>query len=624
MMSARQTENEPGTFTLSAPDLRRLTHLFGRGAFNCRNRTTLLHQFLQQTIGLVNGAGGFYFSGTQQNHLQAEVTLLSRQVQALGTDIEQQTAACTREALLQANTCYSLLSSKTSLYCICCPLSSDRGCLALLLVTDKSSLSPFLITLQLLAALLDEHLRVEKTTLPADSPTTGGFAAALLELLTHVFALEPCRERINHLNQSLKMLAGADLCALALVGRNNKIHVGAVSDVSSVDMRTEPVRLLQKGAQECVVRNIPLFMPEQKVTDNSFSASLILEEIGRNSGCVRVAALPLKRSPDDKPQAVLLLGWKTAPEDRESPLISLLNAAPILAGTISWLAGDRTTQRNQTQKQQDKPGWSLQQKVTSAVAGILLLLLFLPVPYRITAEAIVKPDVTRFVVSRYDGLLLNTKVRPGDQVKKGQELARLDGREIEVEIAEVQAELDKANKLRDQATALGNTAAAQVARLDALRYKQQLIRLSQRKNQLVLTSPVNGIVLSGDLQRAEGSPVSRGQTLFEVAPLEIMDVEVTINEETISRISSDTEARIRFAAYPGKYWQQTFTSIKPRAQIRNNKNVFIGLLQFKNEDNKLRPGMQGSAKIHLGSKPLGWIIFHKPWYTLVHLLDTVL
>ncbi len=626
----QQTENEGGTFTLSAPDLRRLTRSFGREAFVRNNRATLLHQFLQQTIGLINGAGGFYFTGAQQEP-ELEVTLLSRQLQALGTDIEQKTAACAGEALRQANTCYNLISNKTSLYSICCPLPRDGGCLAVLLVTDKGSLSPFLITLQLLAALLDEHLEDGGDSVSADRSIPGSFSGALLEVLSHIFAMEPGRERINHLNQSLKILTDADLCALALVGnsgrnkkkvKNKKIQFAAISDVASVDPRTEPVRLLRKGVQECVLRNIPLCLPRHERENEHFSASLVLEEIGRNIGSDQIAALPLK-GPSGDTQAVILLGWNNADSEQKPFLIPLLDAAPLLAGIVSCLTETRATQGNQPEKQKQS-SWPLQHKVTATVAAVFLLLLFLPVPYRLTADAVIKPHVARFVVSRYDGLLLKTMVRPGDQVTKGQELARMDGREIEVETAELQAELDKANKLRDQATALGNTAAAQVARLDALRYEQQLIQLSQRRKHLILTSPVNGIVLSGDLQRAEGSPVSRGQTLFEVAPLEVMDVEITIDEETISQVSEDTEVRVRFAAYPEKFWQGSFTRIEPRAEIRNNKNVFIGLLQFDNPDNSLRPGMQGSAKILIGDKPLGWIIFHQPWYTLRHLADTVL
>ena len=32
-----------------------------------------------------------------------------------------------------------------------------------------------------------------------------------------------------------------------------------------------------------------------------------------------------------------------------------------------------------------------------------------------------------------------------------------------------------------------------------------------------------------------------------------------------------------------------------------------------NEDGKLRPGMRGRVKIRSGWKPLGWVLFHKPW-----------
>ena len=46
--------------------------------------------------------------------------------------------------------------------------------------------------------------------------------------------------------------------------------------------------------------------------------------------------------------------------------------------------------------------------------------------------------------------------------------------------------------------------------------------LQDRSRNLIIKSPVDGLVISGDLKRAEGVRLTVGQTLFEVAPLDEM------------------------------------------------------------------------------------------------------
>ncbi len=607
-------DREEEGFTLPAPDLRKLTAIFSSGSMPRGNRRSLLHQFLQQSVALINGAGIIYFS-RQQEELTAEDALLSRQALAMKPAPQQQMAACSLDAINQDQTCYRKIGDGP-LFCVSCPLPRDRGCIAALLVTDGDALSPFLVILQLLAALLDQHLFEKK---PAGDSAEGSSALVpFIDNLAMIFSQPPGEERIPQLNQAMKSLAGADLAALALVGNGPGNRLVAISDVAAIDPRTRQVRLLQKGIHECIIRKTPLCWP--RLNDPSIHLSLILEEIARSTDGAQVAVLPLAAA-DSQPQAVLLLVWRTN-TDRTKNLQTILGYAPFLTGLLSGFEhqANRKWKRHSTHGPR---GWPLRKKVTAGVAVLLLLLLFLPVPYRLSADAVVRPQVTRFVVSRYDGILARALVRPGDHVKKTQELARLDGRETEVDLAALQAELDKAKKIRDQATALGNTAAAQVAYLDTLRYRQQVLRLQEQLNHLTLTSPVNGIVLSGDLQRAEGSPVSRGQTLFEVAPLESMEVEVAVDEQDISRVSEETEVSVHFDAYPDTTWHERFTRIEPRAQIRENKNIFVGILRFANPANRLRPGMRGKAKIEVGTRTLGWIILHKPWYTFLRLLDSL-
>jgi len=593
----------------SVPDLCKLAEQFNYSSFQHSDKQTLLKEFLQRSINLINSAGAVYFS-VQNQQVTAEVTLLARQMQELGSDLVQKMAACAAKATQQSRACYEPIDNKNSLFCACCPLPETSSCLAVLLVTDTDSLSPFLLTLQLLTALLEQFLRMppghtEHSTLQ------------LLDILAPVLSQPPGKERLIVFNQSIKNFVGADFCALALTNDVKKIRIKALSDIISIDIKTERIRLLVKGAHECALRNSILSWPP---IEETAQPSMILEEIGHNNGGNQAVALPFTRD-SEKPALVLIFVWKNVIKDRA--LLATITKHSMLLSCLISCADISKKNTLLGRPNQSLSKWSLQQKITAAVAVLLLLILFLPVPYRLQADVITRPHLTRFVVAHYDGLLQKTVVRPGDAVTKGQILARLDAREIKVKLAGLQAERDKAKKQQDQATALGNTAAAQVAHLEMLQYQHQLTQLQDRLDQLTIISPVTGIILSGDLHRSEGSPVNRGQTLFEVAPLIDMEVEVAIAEKDISRILPASTVIVRFDAYPNRVWKKQLQRIEPRTQIRRNQNVFIGVLQFANPENNLRPGMSGKATIDAGKKTLGWIILHKPWNTLLRLIDRI-
>ena len=586
------------------PDMRRLGRFFARTFFAGLERAALLTRFLEQGIGLFNGAGALYLHEENED-VRVEVVLLSRQLQKHEQQLNSQIVAAGQKALARQELQTISLDASGALHGILCPLAMDRGCLCLLLVAAREDLPPFLLSLQLLALLLDQYLTGEA------GPQR--LSRDLLARLPEVLALPPGREQCIVLNQILKESCAVGVTALARARGAKSAELIALSDVVRPDQRTEKARLLRKGLEECILRKTPLHWPALQG-----GPSPILEEICRNYSMEHGLLLPLQDQEETVQGAVLLL-WSEGPQ----PETLYSELVPVLPITAALLARSRPETKQGAAGRQPTSGQRLHARVILAVAAILLLLLLAPIPYRISANGLVRPKITRYVVARYNGILKESLVRPGDRVKQGDILARLDGRETETRLAALRAERDKAKKLFDQATARGNTAAAQLARLDMLRYEEQLKEVLDQQRHLIIRSPVSGMVLSGDLQRAEGSPVNRGQTLFEVAPLETMEVEVAIAEEDIALVPDHAPVQLRFTAYPDQSWSGHFVRIEPKATIRDNKNVFIGILELNNRDERLHPGMRTRAKIKTGIRMLGWILLRKPWHTLQSLADSL-
>jgi multidrug efflux pump subunit AcrA (membrane-fusion protein) len=144
----------------------------------------------------------------------------------------------------------------------------------------------------------------------------------------------------------------------------------------------------------------------------------------------------------------------------------------------------------------------------------------------------------------------------------------------------------------------------------------QIQLLRHRENNLEIRSPISGVVTSGDLQRAQGAPLTLGQTLFEVAPLNAMVVELAIPQDEIRFVEDGTPVNVQLDSFGSETWRLTVERVRPRAELRDQQNVFVGTAFLANENGQLRPGMQGRARLLGVKRPVGWILFHKPWEAL--------
>ena len=107
-----------------------------------------------------------------------------------------------------------------------------------------------------------------------------------------------------------------------------------------------------------------------------------------------------------------------------------------------------------------------------------------------------------------------------------------------------------------------------------------------------------------------------GQSLFEVAPLDAMVVEIAIPQDDIRFAKQTLSVNVQLDSHAGEIWQLTVDRVQPRAEIRDQQNIFVATALLKNQDGMLRPGMEGRARILCPKRPVGWLLFHKPWDAL--------
>ncbi len=259
--------------------------------------------------------------------------------------------------------------------------------------------------------------------------------------------------------------------------------------------------------------------------------------------------------------------------------------------------------------------WSRTQ-TAFALTLFAAIAMVIPVPYSVYCDCELQPVTRRFVAAPFEGALEKAFVEVGDPVKADQLLARMDGKEVRWEQAGNAAEYERAAKERDAHLADQKFGEAQLAKLQMERLALTTRLLENRNEHLEIRSPIDGIVVSGELKRAEGVRLAMGQSLFEIAPLDQMIVEVEIPEAELARVPAGSAATIRLEAFSGQQLEGTLKRICPRAELRRQQQVFVGEIALPNTAGQFRPGMRGRVSFPNGYATLGWRLFHRAWQKL--------
>lgn len=311
------------------------------------------------------------------------------------------------------------------------------------------------------------------------------------------------------------------------------------------------------------------------------------------------------RFPSGNARAEVAVLWIEA-TDHAASVLRQLEPACEAVGRVLWSRPKTNLGR-----------WSFGNGILSwqvfAVIAALLMLAMLPVPYRATCRAVMQPMEQRIIAAPFDSTLLDCYVEPGDEVKRDDLLLALDGRPLQLELEALKADLSRAKKQQSSALALGKIAESQLAELESHQLQKRIELFEDRSARLEVRSPIDGVVVSGDLARSVGTPLEIGKPLLEIAPLERMLVEVEIPEEEIHYVSAGDRVRVRLDASIQKAIEGELRRVFPQTEIRHERNVFVGRWEMGNPEGWLRPGMQGKAVVYGPRRPLAW-----PWVRRLH------
>ncbi len=258
----------------------------------------------------------------------------------------------------------------------------------------------------------------------------------------------------------------------------------------------------------------------------------------------------------------------------------------------------------------------------AAFAGMLALLVALgsiPVAFEITAPARLEGAIQRSIAAPASGYIKEVHVRPGDRVRKGDLLIELDDEDLLLEKEKAQNEIHKLDSQYGQALAERDRAKLAVIQAGIAEATAKLELIEQQLARTRLRSPLDGIVLDGDLTQSLGAPVDQGENLITLTPSLDFRIVLDVDERDIDEIGPAQKGRITFSADPAHHYPIEVKRISPVARIKHQRNVFEVEAGFTDDPaQRLRPGFEGIARIHVDDRPplkIAWRAF-RDWLYL--------
>jgi HlyD family secretion protein len=250
----------------------------------------------------------------------------------------------------------------------------------------------------------------------------------------------------------------------------------------------------------------------------------------------------------------------------------------------------------------------------------------------VITTGILSPVTLVEVGSQVSGTIENTYVDFNSEVKAGQEIAKIDQasfltkvHQSEANYKSALASLEKAKVtsanlkkkyerslelFKDNMISYEENENAEVQYLSAEADLQSAeAKLEQAKSQLessqvdlaytIIKSPIDGIVINKNVNVGQTVAASlQAPVLFQIAnDLCEMQVECSVDEADIGKVKENQKVTFTVDAYPDESFTGTIKQVRYSPEITQNVVTYTTIVEVKNQDIKLRPGMTATVYV---------------------------
>lgn len=451
----------------------------------------------------------------------------------------------------------------------------------------------------------------------------------ILEALVHVSSEITSTLRLERLLQiivnSPQSVLPFERCAIALDQRR-RLQLKAISGMASIPAGDPAVEQLRGLLAWLSARDEMLFVRQHGDAPDHPDAAVreYLAKYFQESGHRALYALPLT---DDQGRLGMLLYESSDPDFLETAHIEMIK---VLAGQATVATRNALLYREVPLIQLLEPLVQRKQKLLrsdsrlqffwlSAALAAIAFFTLVPLPLRLRGAAVVGPQHIVTVATPVEGNVVNVSAREGERVSRGQVLGSLDNWDWKADLASAQSKYQAA-VLAMESDLAQRSPKAGLDRAQADYLQAELHHAQLRFADSELRSPIDGVVLTHDLQNAAGEHLDAGAAFAQVLDLSSAVVNVAVDEGDIPLVKTGQPVSIKFDSFPSRTWHGQVAIVSPEAQVSDGNRVFYARIFLDNQSAELRTGMEGHAKIFDGYHCAGYVFLRRPalwvWGTL--------
>ncbi len=458
-----------------------------------------------------------------------------------------------------------------------------------------------------------------------------------------------------------RRLIDCDRVSVAM-GKGRNCRIKAVSGLDSIERRAEQVKKLGSLSAAVIKAGQPLWytgenddLPPQiekkmhAYVDKSHTKMLaiipLFESKNETSG-----GLEPGNSAQKKPKPLGALVVEQLKDSRITPALEKRTALVVEHGQTAL------TNANEHNSIFLMPLWKSLGKATSAfeagnrfktlcALGVLgavgAFLCLFPYSFGLGAKGSLTPETQREVFAQAAGTMIQVNVSDaGDTMaKQNQTLAVLKNTDIELEISKIIGEIAQYSQEIDDNTrilsATGREKLSTVERLEikskndeaiqAVNSLQNELKIRQEEQKLLeIRSPIDGRVVTWNIRsNLLNRPVELGQSLMTIVPPDTKwQIELEMPERRLMHLlkaqkESDEPLKVTFGLFsnPGTEYEGEILRIDRKLDVYSDEgNSALVRVVFPNESvdpELLRSETRVTAKVHCGTRSIGYVMFHE-------------
>lgn len=409
-------------------------------------------------------------------------------------------------------------------------------------------------------------------------------------------------------------LAVAWRCLRVSIGfvHRDTIRLAAVSGGGHEKMDGSEYEVLAEAMDEARLQDASVCLP--RIAGSRSLVTIAHQKLRRRHGCT-VVTVPLLAW--NEPVGAVTFEWADARFDASGLVTELETTVNLVAPVLElmrqrerapWLrAADEVKRQSGRLMARPRAKW-----IAAAIVLALAAITALPVAWSVGGSARLEGQQQRTIAAPTDGYLKTVLVRPGDPVTTGQRLLEMADEDLVLSRRRWQSELAQQEHAYSAALSTNDRSAMVIALASAEQARTQLDLVETVLSRLTITAPFDGVILQGDLSQQVGSPIERGKPLLLLAPDAQQRVVIHVDERDIDQVRVGQAASLALSALPWDTIDLEVLRITPIARLDGGRNGFEVEARLSADDaGRVRPGLLGVARIHVGQAPLAWIWTHK-------------